>query len=1476
MKRFLKILLKSFIGLIILIVFLLAGFYISIHYQGVQLFLTKKISGYLSDKIQSTVSVSAVDFKLFSTFTLEGVYIEAQNGDTLAYINEFNAELDRIDLDNNKIFLAEIELNKFFGNLKLDTSGTTNIQFIIDAFATDSPPDTLSKSWSIDCHNFKLNSSRFAFKADDSEQKSGINFLDLSLTNLNADIENLQLIGDSITFSLNKFGFIEKSGFILHEVSGDALYCSNQTEFKNLKIRTDNSWLKLELANLKYNSPSDFKDFINNIKINLILEPSKVNTKDIAYFATFFDSLDFPLEISGNFKGTISNLRGKNIKIFFGNQSRFRGDFQIQGIPDVNEIFIIADATEFITTKEDIENIQIPPYNNKKYIKLPKNLSSIGKIKYHGNFTGFLNDFVAYGELNTGIGNVFTDISIKNDSAKQCIYYNGKVRAKNINLSKLTNNNEKLGNVSLNINVKAESYQNNKPFHAIIDGTVKSIEFNKYDYNDIIVNGEITGKKYDGAISINDENVKLEFLGRVDFTDTIPEFDFTADVSKLNLFKLNFEKKDSLTNTSFLLNADFNGDNIDNIEGYINFYNVNIENSRRKDFFNEIVLNITKNENVKQIKLKSDIIDLDINGNYQLSDLSQSMLNIINKYIPSFAKLNTNKDKLNFTNSFDYKIKIHNVNNILYMYYPELSIAKNTVINGKFESDSKDFDLQIISDSISYINNKFKALHFASRTKNDVLSAYLEADTLFIYGIKLEEFMINSEVFNDSIQFNSHWLNNDSLRFSGDITFTSLFKEKTNSKIPILNVYLKQSNISISDNKWDIAPTLAIIDSTSIKIEDFKISNNLQELFINGNIAENKTDSLFINFKNINLNAINTFISSENLKIGGILNGDAILSDVYKNLIFHSNLKVDSLLINNEQLGNFNILSGWNNESKKINLHASTMRGTLRTFNLEGEYSPSENDIDFVLKLDKLRLNIFDPYLENILTDLRGIASGEIKITGKPTEPDLKGDISLQKTSFTVDYLQTRYNFSNSIHITKNKFELNDMKVFDIKGNTTIVNGTITHDNFKNFNFDIVADAEKFQFLNTTEKDNSLFYGTAYATGLINVEGTPENINIDIIAKTDKNTKFHIPLTSGEDISETNFIKFVNKNTINETIKPDYKVDLSGIKLNFDLEATPDAEVQIILDSKVGDIIKVKGNGDIKMEINTLGNFNIYGEYIIDDGDYLFTLQNIINKKFNVEKGSSIKWNGSPYDAYVDINAIYRLKAALYDLVLDTSDTYKKRIPVECYLKMTNNITNPTIDFDVFLPIPDDKANTQLKSLTEEEMNKQILSLLVLNRFYTPDNLRGTQIGNDNKGSGNAVGANSSELLSNQLSHWLSQISNDFDLGVNYRPGDEISSDELEVALSTQILNDRVNINGNVGVGGNKTSNSSGIVGDVNVDVKINKSGKLRVKGFTKTNDNTIYESSSVQGIGMFYKEEFNTIGELYRRYMLKFKRKDN
>ena len=322
----------------------------------------------------------------------------------------------------------------------------------------------------------------------------------------------------------------------------------------------------------------------------------------------------------------------------------------------------------------------------------------------------------------------------------------------------------------------------------------------------------------------------------------------------------------------------------------------------------------------------------------------------------------------------------------------------------------------------------------------------------------------------------------------------------------------------------------------------------------------------------------------------------------------------------------------------------------------------------------------------------------------------------------------------------------------------------------------------------------------------------------------------------------------------------------------FDIEFTADAELQIIFDEKVGDIIKVRGDGNIDMAVNKNDIFTINGEYFISQGTYLFTLQNILNKKFIIKPGGFIKWTGNIYTATTKLEAVYNLKASPYNLTFNPED--KPRVPVECQLNLSNKLLAPDISFGLYIPNASDRLSSIISSLDGDELNKQILFLLITNNFYTnQEMLAGSEY---QETSGNAIGKTSGELLSNQLSNWLSKISDDFDIGVNYRPGDEISSNEVEVALSTQILNDRVLLNGNVGFGEYQTKNSStnNVAGNFNVEVMVNKSGSLRLKGFNQVNDNITYRNSLyTQGVGIFYREEFNSLSELKSKYMTSIKR---
>jgi len=517
------------------------------------------------------------------------------------------------------------------------------------------------------------------------------------------------------------------------------------------------------------------------------------------------------------------------------------------------------------------------------------------------------------------------------------------------------------------------------------------------------------------------------------------------------------------------------------------------------------------------------------------------------------------------------------------------------------------------------------------------------------------------------------------------------------------------------------------------------------------------------------------------------------------------------------------------------------------------------------------------------MQNLSGTASGRLAVKGQLSNPELLGQINVNKAFFDVGLLQTTYSITDSVFFKPQLIEFKSMELSDRNGNKGEFKGEIRHGGFRNMSYNLSLIANDMLVLDTKHTDNQLYYGEVYADGNLSVTGTTKDLIIDIAGTTKADTDFYIPLTDDESAEESNFIRFTNPNKDFELLQDkeeskseDYEIDLAGMTVTMDLDITPDARCQVIFDSKVGDILKGRGHGNLQIKINKEGRIDFYGDFNFEEGDYLFTLQNVLNKKFVINEGSVIRWDGNPYDANIDLNATYKLKTSLIDLMgavdPEVIKDYSRRIPVHCNLLLADRLMKPSVQFDIETPSSQDNSQNIIDRYinSEEEINRQVLSLLVLNRFYTQGRTN-TDNNAANRSSGNnAALVTTTEMLSNQLSHWLSQISSDIDIGVSYRPAGEMTNDEIEVALSTQIFNNRVIVNSNVGYGDDQTRESN-LIGDFDVEVKLNKSGSLRAKAYTRTNNELVHSSyntsPTTQGVGISFKEEFDSLQELMHRY---------
>ncbi len=1428
-----------------------------------QTWITHFIAKQIAKDSNIVINIESVDIGFFNKIILNKVCIQDTQGDTLFNIKQLSGSLTDINFNTNKIYLNTLYLDSVFFQLKKDTN-KMNITPFINLFISDKTDTTATKPWIVYSNNLNIKNTRFVYKTFDAPQINyGMNYWNLDIKNINLKIENIYFDKDSITFKIASLSAKEKCGIILNKFSGNCYLSNKLIKVSNLKFKTTNTTADVDYYSMKYKEFPAFLDYNHKVKMEAKVNTAHVNFKDISYFAPTLQYFKFIADFSGYYKGTVDNFKGKNFNIRFGDNSRVYTSFSVNGLPDYEETFMYIKIDSLITNKNDIEKIQIAPLIDNKYVELPKQIDNLGTIKYKGNFTGLYNDFVAYGKIQTDAGYISTDISLKKQENSNKTRLNGTIATKKLNIGKILDADSQIGKMSLN--TKINGYIKRDSVIANANGNINQIVVKGYDYKNISIDGNIINKMFDGLFQVNDSNLIMDFIGTFDFNNKEPKMDFTADVKKSNIYNLHLYNADTVANLSFKMVSQYTGLDIDKITGGINIFDINFHTSNKNIHVKDFRFSSRKNNEIMKANLTSDFLDAQIEGKYRLIELYNSVKNISSNYLPALTDYKELND--NYNNNIKFNLKFKNTENIMSFFIDSSMVSYGSTIKGVLNSNEN--KLKILTN-IGYIKlnkSKINKLNSYIHTKNDSLLIYIKADSINIFNeLNFKNTQLEITSIDNISDVNLKWDNKTKKQNIGDI-FAQIDFKKINNKT-IIDYSFTPSFVIVNDSTWQINDFSGSIDSSSIALNQMTINKEQQYIYANGLISRNPSDSLTVVINDFKLSFLNAFIANKNINLEGAIYGDITIKDLYNKIILNSNFNINRLLFNKNKMGNMYIASKYSNQTDKLVINASSNYNKFNAIKLTGDYEIGNNKINFKLKTNKLLTKIIQPFVKAYTSEMHGLIYSNINIGGTINKPKFGGYILPRKASLKVNYLNTKYSFSDTIYVKTNKLFFNNFIVYDEQANKGYINGSITHNFLKDFKFNLNLNVNNFLALNTTETQNDLFYGKSHISGLIRVKGNVDLLDFYVSAKTNKNTKIFIPLSNPEQIDDNNFITFVSHNTDKKkTKKEEYKVNLSGINMFFDLEFTSDAELQIIFDEKVGDIIKVRGNGKIDMNIDKTSKFTINGEYFVSQGTYLFTLQNILNKKFNIKPGGYIKWTGDIYSATTNLEAIYKLKASPYNLTFNPED--KPRIPIECQLNLSNKLLSPNISFGLNIPKASDRLTNIIDNLSGEELNRQILFLLVTNNFYTNQELLA---GADyQQTSGNAIGKTSGELLSNQLSNWLSKISDDFDIGVNYRPGDEISSDEVEVALSTQILNDRVLLNGNVGFGEYQTKNSTtnNIAGNFNIEVMVNKSGSLRLKGFNEVNDNAAYKNSLyTQGVGLFYREEFNSFDELKTKYM--------
>ncbi len=1478
--------LKYFIIVIGTLILLPTVLYLILQTASVQTFLVKRISKHFSNEIKSTISIGSFEYKFFNKVSFHRILIKDKNNDTLLYTNAITAGIRRIDFKNQIFMLGKVTLIKPVIGLITDSAGQMNLTWLLDQLKSSG--DTTKKaSGNFSVDRVDILDGRFSLINQNSvKSKARIDPNNLNLSNINGTIEKIKILNDTTSFKVSDLNFRESSGFIINKINSSVRLAKQNINLTSTVISSGNSELNIARFGMTGDSINSFKNFTEKVKLDLLLDKSQISTTELQYFMPFADSLNETVSISGRIMGTISELRGRNIKLAYRNFTSLDCDFDFSGLPKIENAYLYIGVNSLKTDASDLGQIRL----RKGLIIIPDAIKKLGNISFNGSFNGFTTDFVTYGEIRTSKGNIRTDISLRPEKGNR-YRVKGLLAGNNINLGELTGKPELLGNITVHSNVDGYAYSFKK-FEANLTGKIDSIEFNKYVYRNISLNGLFTEKTWDGSINIEDKNVKLDLLGLLNFKNKLPEFDFTLNVSNANLHKLNIDKLDSTSNVTMLLTANFKGNNIDNLDGEIKLLNSNFRKYNNSlELYNFSIRTYKENAN-PVLSLRTDFVDADIKGYYNFAKLGDIVKSTLNRLMPSqfhFMAIQNDTRKNNFTFNINFK----NTDKINDFFRTGLLISDKSYLKGAILADSV-INISGNADSVSFKKNVFNNLSFNTKVSGSVLRFDLKSSSFSVFGqSELKDFSVALNTEPDNFIFRVNWDNKDQVLNQGNLIARGVVaKNPGRKRYAVLNIDIDSTHVYSDGNLWKLSKSSVLIDSSSINIHDLSVKSADHYYLVDGTVSENPADTLHLEFKGIDIAPLNYWINRKRnndpsmipLDFKGMLNGKILLSNVYRSLLLAGDIYVQNFSLLGSEFGNISIKSDLDNVKKIINVKATNNLNSVKMFEITGMYDPATKKIDLTARNTKLPISFLNPLLKAFASEISGFASGKVNMTGRTDDFILQGAEFVDNASMKINYLQTKYSLNDSIRFDKEGIKFNDLKITDVKGNAAILSGFVDHNNFRDYVTDLTIsiNSTSFQVLNTLPRDNPLFYGTVYASGVAKIRSDPNLLSFDVSAKTGKNSKLSIPLSKGLSVSEYSYISFEDTSKLKKT-KPDNSnvasVKQIPMELNMNLEVTPDAEIQIIFDSKVGDVMKGNGSSkNLNVNLNTKGDFKITGDYIIENGEYTFTFGNLFNKPFNVESGGKIMFNGNLKDTEIDLKASYlHLKTTLAPILGTSDPKYSERVSVQPQLNLSGNLFNPIVVFDIYLPDSDEETRAYLRNYisSEEEMTKQVFSLLLMNSFISQGNSNGglstnSSEFNSNPTGSSAISATTFEMVSSQISNWLSQISKTIDIGLNIRPGyNAVSPQEAQLALSTQILNDKVVLNGNFDVrgAGATVNNNNPLTGDFDIELKLSE--KFRFKVFNRYNET--YNAGNglspyTQGVGIFYNQDFNKFSDLFRK----------
>ena len=1428
-----------------MIILLAAALLFSLQFKPVQTVVAKKAADYLSKKLNTTISIESLYVKPFKSLVLEGLYVQDLDKDTLLHSPKFTLDLNYFSRKERIVSVNTVRMDdgKFF--LKTYKNGETNLQFIINYFNTGTTkPSTIPKKrYKVNLDKVVLNNIDFKYKNFNRVSVlKRINFDDLHLRNLNAIVSEINTRTHLFQGKVQNLNFREKSGFYLKNLTTDAAIDTNQMEFKNLVLQTPQSQVSDYLL-LKYNNFKDLNKFVSKVYIKSSLKNSVVHTKDLGFFA---DNLppNFEVKVKGQVSGYINNLKARNFYASAGQATYIKGDFDIKGLPNKNKTYVNLRFEQMHSNKKDAD--RLIRLATGKTGQIPAIVAKFGHVSFKGRFTGFFKDFKAAGELKTALGRVTTDLRMTLNGLPR---YSGTVRTYDFNLGELLDRKD-LGRTSLSAKVIGQGFSVQN-IRENINADVTYFDFKGYRYTNIKVNGSYNKNFFNGKIDVKDRNIDLDFLGGINFASKLPVFNFNATLRNTNLNKLGFTKDTIQVDADF--HTAFSGNNLNNIQGNLQLRKIRVTTPQQSLVVDSVYVLASGVGNARSLTINSDILDAGIQGQFDLKLLPSYFTSVIKQYVPSLKS----KGGPRGVQNFDFTLNLKYFEPISLMFIPALKIPEGAEFRGRFISSENVATLSGSSSLIEY--NKIKIHNFIldESTQPNALNVFLTSDRVDITdSLYIQNVNVANIFHNDSLSLNVKLSDKDAVN---QLDLNGLVEFDTEN---FASLSLLPSEVIINREVWRVPEQVRFnYDKGKIAVNQFVLHRDDQFLTLDGIISADPNDKLNAGFKQFKLATFNPITKTKGITLGGELNGNVILSSLMKMPKVESDLIIDSLVMNNVAIGELTMVANLDNSTKLVDMVVNIQKNGKETMNIAGNYNANsdQNTLNLDLVMDDSELIIFQPFIKHLVSNVSGNVSANLKVTGSVFDPQINGTAHLKNAHLVVNYLKTPYRITDDVTITNSVIHFDRLELTDIKNHKAYATGSIDLKKPRTPYIDIEIDADNFMALNTTAKDNPLYYGTAYGTGTYTFKGPTNNMRIVIDAKTEAGTVFNIPLNAAERVGNNDFITFVAKDS---SLTPRKQPSFSGLEMTLNLEVDEASTVNIITD-----LGKLSGKGtseSLSLNITSFGEFQMFGRYLITSGEFQYTAQEYINKIFEIRQGGSIRWTGDPTEAEINLTAVYAQRASLGPLYIAAGRrlTSPETVNAEAVMTLTGVLTRPKIDLDINFP-QDSRIKDELQSYLSDVNNRfqQAMSLVARRTFASNSGLEFQAVNE-------TVVSTVTELTFNQLNTILAQTLNLRSVDFNVRSLNEASATfrlfKDRLILSGGITDTRVATSGFDMIG-------SSFASDVEAQYLIKKDGSLIARASNRPNNKIVLNTTSntaqenISAFGLVYRKDFDTLGEFLR-----------